>query len=162
MSETGLDEVDRAILYQLQMDARTPNAEIAESVGVSPSTVGKRLDALERSGTIKGYRPEVDYEQAGYPIHVLFVCTASITQREPLIQEALDVEAVVNVRELMTGQRNVHIQVVGRENDDITQAAHAIDDLGFTVNDEVLMRSEINRPSDIFRDADAFPVGSGR
>lgn len=156
MSETALDNVDRAILYELQLNARNnTNAEIAATIGVSPSTVGKRIADLEADGIIKGYQPVIDYEQAGLPIHVLFICSTSITDRESLIQQVLDLEQVVNVRELMTGQRNVHIQVVGRENDDITRAAHDIDELGLTVNDEVLMRAEYDRPLDIFRRADA-------
>lgn len=154
MPETPLDEVDRAILYELQLDARhNTNADIAKSIGVSASTVGKRLADLEERGILKGYRPEIDYEKAGLPIHVLFICTAAITEREPLVQAALELDAVVNVREIMTGQRNVHIQVVGEENGDITAVAHRIDELGFTVNDEVLMRDEYAKPSDIFRSA---------
>ena len=153
MTHEPLDNLDRAILYELQKDARNnSNAKIAETVGVSPSTVGNRIAHLEDIGAIKGYRPELDYELAGLPIHVLFICTASITDREPLLQGALNLKNVVNVRELMTGERNVHIQVVGRENDDITRAAHRIDELGFTVNDEVLMRDEYNRPSEALKE----------
>lgn len=151
MPEASLDSVDRAILFELQLDARNhTNADIAERVGVSPSTVGKRIARLEEQGVVRGYRPEIDYERAGLPLHVLFVCTASIADRATLIGEVLEFESVVNVREIMTGQRNVHIQVVGRENDDITRVAHEINSLGFTVNDELLMRAEFNRPSDIF------------
>lgn len=158
MADDPLDEVDKAILYELQVDARhNSNAAIAESVGVSASTVGKRLARLEDRGIVNGYQPQIDYERAGFPIHVLFICTASITDREPLIEEALKLDAVVNVREIMTGERNVHIEVVGRENDDITRVAHDIDDIGFTVNDEVLLRAEYSRPSVVFGN-----VGKGR
>ena len=47
----------------------------------------------------------------------------------------------------MTGRNNVHIQVVGSSNDDITHIAHALDNIGYTVNDEILMRTEYNQPS---------------
>lgn len=155
MSEPDLDTVDRAILYELQRDARNnTNVEIAERIGVSPSTVGKRIARLEERGVVKGYRPEIDYEQAGFPLYVLFICTTPITEREPLIQEALEIETVVNVREMMTGERNVHVQVVGKTNDDITRTAHRIDELGFAVSDEILMRAEYTRPSAIFGKTD--------
>lgn len=151
MSDDSLDETDRAILFELQDDARNnTNAEIAERVGVSASTVGKRIARLEEEGVIKGYRPDIDYERAGLPLYVLFICTTPITDRERLIKESLEIETVVNVREMMTGEGNVHIQVVGRTNDDITRAAHLIDDLGFTVTDEILMRDEYARPSELF------------
>lgn len=88
----------------------------------------------------------MDYERAGVPIHVLFVCATSITDCESTIRQVLDLGPVVNVRELVTGQRNVPMQVVGRENDAITRAAHDVDELGLTVNDEVLTRAEYDRP----------------
>lgn len=153
MTSDVLDEVDRAILFQLQQDARhNTNAEIADRIGVSPSTVGKRISQLEENGVIKGYQPKIDYEQAGFPLHVLFICTAPITDRESLVRETLEIDTVVNVQEMMTGQRNVLIEVVGRTNDDITDAARTIDGLGYTVTDEILKRAEYPQPSIVFRD----------
>lgn len=152
MATDELDDVDRAILYHLQQDARNnTNAEIAERIGVSPSTVGKRISRLEEDSVIRGYQPELDYERAGFPLHVMFICTAPITDREPLIKETLTIDTVVNVQELMTGQRNVLIEVVGRTNADITNAARKIDGLGFTVNDEFLKRTEYPQPSIVFK-----------
>lgn len=156
MSRSTLDEVDRAILHALQEDARkNTNAAISERVSVSASTVGKRISRLEERGIIKGHRSEIDYDEAGFPLHVLFICTAKITEREALVERALDLAGVITVRELMTGRENVHIQVVGTSNDDITRIAHALDDMGFTVTDEILMRAEHTRPSAHFADVRA-------
>ncbi|SEQ40446.1 Lrp/AsnC family transcriptional regulator [Natrinema salaciae] len=148
MTDTSLDEVDRAILRALQEDARHhTNAEISERVDVSATTVGKRIAALEEQGVIQGYRTEIDYEVAGYPLLVLFICTAPIADRERLLRETFDFDGVVNVRELMTGVNNVHILVAGTATDEITRIAHQIDELGFNVNDEILLRNEYNEPS---------------
>lgn len=148
MSGPSLDEVDRGILRALQEDARhNTNATISDRVSVSASTVGKRISRLEDEGIIKSYRTEIDYEAAGFPLHVLFICTATITDRKRLIDETLDIDGIVNVRELMTGRNNVHMQVVGSSNDDITRIAHVLDAMGYTVNDEILLRAEYNQPS---------------
>lgn len=148
MGSPSLDEVDRAILHALQEDARqNTNAAISERVSVSASTVGKRISRMETDGIIKGYQPNVDYEAAGFPIQVLFVCTAGIAEREALIKETLGLGGVINVRELMTGERNVHILVVGSSNDDITRIAYELDNIGYTVTDEILMREEYDQPS---------------
>lgn len=148
MNDTQLDEIDRAILHALQENARNnTNAAISERVSVSASTVGKRIAQLEDQGIIKGHRSEIDYEAAGFPLHVLFICTAKITEREPLIKQTRDLPGVINIRELMTGEKNVHIQVVGASNDDITRIAHALDEMGYAVSDEILMRAEYNQPS---------------
>lgn len=148
MASSTLDEIDRAILHALQEDARhNTNAAISERVSVSPSTVGKRIARLEEDGIIKDHRSEIDYEKAGFPIQVLFICTAAITDREALIHETLDIEGVINVRELMTGENNVHIQVVGTTYDDITHIAHALDEMGYAVKDEIMLRAEYTQPS---------------
>lgn len=154
MDDAGLDEIDHSILHALQQDARhCTNAEIGERAGVSASTVGKRISQLEAEGVIEGYRPEIDYELAGFPLQVLFVCTASIAEREALVEKTLGIDGVVNVREMMTGERNVHILVVGSSNDDITQLARTIDEMGYTVNDELLVRDEYDQPSVQFESA---------
>lgn len=148
MGSHTLDEVDRAILHALQEDARqNTNAAISERVSVSASTVGKRISRMEDAGIVRGYQPDIDYEKAGFPIQVLFICTAAIAEREALIKKTLGLDGIINVRELMTGERNVHILVIGSSNDDITRIAHKLDNMGYTVNDEILMRDEYNKPS---------------
>lgn len=148
MSGIELDEIDRAILHALQEDARqNSNSAISERVSVSASTVGKRISRLEAAGIIKSYRPEIDYELAGFPLQVLFICTVTIAEREALIQETLGIDGVLDVRELMTGDQNVHVRVIGTSNEDITRIAQELDTMGYRVNDEILMREEYHRPS---------------
>ncbi|WP_224449717.1 Lrp/AsnC family transcriptional regulator [Haloprofundus salilacus] len=153
MTDAELDTVDREILHALQDDARNnTNADISERVGVSASTVGKRIRRLEANGIIKGYHTEIDYEKAGQPLRVLFVCTAPIANRSALIEKIFEVDGVVNVLEMMTGEGNIHVQVVGASNDDITRIAETIDSYDLVVNDEILIRSEYARPSTLFGD----------
>ncbi|WP_458208541.1 Lrp/AsnC family transcriptional regulator [Haladaptatus sp. NG-SE-30] len=141
MNNKLLDEVDWQILHLLEEDARNnTNAKISERVGVSPSTVGNRITQLEHNGVIKGYQPEIAYERTLFPFHVLFICTTSITERTALIQQVLEISGVVNIRELMTGGENVHIEVVGNDSEDITRLATSIDDLGIDINEEILIK----------------------
>jgi|AntRauTorcE11898_2_1112593.scaffolds.fasta_scaffold14106_2 DNA-binding Lrp family transcriptional regulator len=154
MRDSVIDDIDRAILYELQTDARhNTNAAISDRVGVSASTVGKRITRLEDCGIIDGYHPEIDYEEAGFPLHVLFICTVSITDRAELIDETLEIDGVLDIRELMRGRENVHIRAIGSENDDITKIAQTLDNLGYSVTDEILLREEYNQPAARF-DAD--------
>lgn len=153
MTEYQLDEVDQEILRILQEDARNnTNTLIGDKTDVSPSTVGKRIKKLEESGIIKGYNPDIDYDQAEFPLRVLFVCTASINERADLVEEVRKLRGVVSVRELMTGRENVHIEVVGAQNEDITRLATAIDDLGLNVDEEILVKNEYHQPASIFAD----------
>jgi len=55
-----MDELDRAILRQLQADGRLTNVELAERVRLSPSPCLRRVRALEREGVIRGYHADID------------------------------------------------------------------------------------------------------
>lgn len=157
------DDVDARILYLLQEDARNnTNAAISERVGVSASTVGNRIQRLEDSGVLGGYYPDIDYAQAGFPLHVLFICTVPITTREDFVADVRDLPGVIKVQELMTGDRNIHVEVVGTEPEDVTRMATAIDSLGVQVNEEVLVKQEVHLPANVFRsDVDGEDWGGG-
>ena len=51
-----LDDINDRILHELARDARISNAELATRVGLSPSACLRRVQDLERSGVITGYR----------------------------------------------------------------------------------------------------------
>jgi DNA-binding Lrp family transcriptional regulator len=108
-SESPLDDVDRAILHLLQRNARdlTP-VDVAERLPVSDGTVRNRIARLEERGVATGYVPLID-DAAGFPLQIVFVCTARITDRPVVATATLGIEGVVNVRETMTGRRNVRV-----------------------------------------------------
>ena len=62
-----LDEVDRALLAELQGDARMRVAELARRVGLSPPAVADRLRRLTDSGVLR-CRTEVDPRALGYTV----------------------------------------------------------------------------------------------
>src|SRR5450631_62733 len=55
-----LDELDEAILHHLQRNGRATNYEVGEAAGLSPSAASRRIQALEASGAIRGYRARID------------------------------------------------------------------------------------------------------
>ncbi|MEF8814233.1 MAG: winged helix-turn-helix transcriptional regulator [Halovenus sp.] len=147
MSDENIDDVDRAILYALQEDARNMSSgDIAERTGTSDSTVRKRIQRLESDDVIKGYSAEVDYQQSGYPLRMLLFCTASIPERGDLIPGILEIDGVVSVQELVTGDQNLLVTAVGESDSEITPVAQALLEMGLTVADEVLVRSHETTP----------------
>lgn len=54
-----LDATDRKILTILSKEARIPMKALAARIGLSRSATTERVNALERSGTIKGYRADI-------------------------------------------------------------------------------------------------------
>jgi len=143
----GLDVLDRQILAGLQREARhISSRDIAKQVDASPSTVRKRIQRLEREGIVTQYTAHVDYERAGYQLHVQVACTAPVPERRELADAAFGIGGVVGVRELATGERNVVVTVVGEDGDDLTRIAEELSEIGLTVLDEELVRSDRSVP----------------
>jgi len=159
-SEYDIDDLDRQIIHSLQGDARhTSASEIAESLDVSARTVRNRINNLEEAGVIRGYNVDVDYEAAGYQLHTLIVCTAPIHEREEIARQALAVDGVVALREVMTGADNVHVEVVGVDGNDLSRIGRDLNDIGLEVVDEDLIRNEYTRP---FHQFSAESVGDDK
>ncbi len=60
-----IDAVNDRILRELQRDGRISNLDLAERVGLSPSACLRRVQELERSGVIAGYRAVLSAEARG-------------------------------------------------------------------------------------------------
>ncbi len=61
-----LDLKDKKILYQLELNARQSNSQIAKKVGLSKEVVNYRIKRLETFKVIKSYYPIIDLSKLGY------------------------------------------------------------------------------------------------
>ncbi|GAB3212550.1 Lrp/AsnC family transcriptional regulator [Marinactinospora endophytica] len=66
-----MDELDTAILRELQRDARRTNRDVAAAVGVAPTTSLDRTRSLRDRGVITGATLEVDLAKIGRPVQAL-------------------------------------------------------------------------------------------
>jgi DNA-binding Lrp family transcriptional regulator len=60
-----MDAIDEKILRELSREGRVSNVDLAERVGLSPSACSRRVQELERTGTIRGYRAILDPAATG-------------------------------------------------------------------------------------------------
>lgn len=60
-----MDRFDERILQVLKNHGRLPNVDLAQEVGLSPSATLRRVQELERSGVIEGYRAVLNPQQMG-------------------------------------------------------------------------------------------------
>lgn len=60
-----MDQINERILQVLERDGRIPNTELAAKVGLSPSACLRRVQDLERTGVILGYRAILNREALG-------------------------------------------------------------------------------------------------
>jgi Lrp/AsnC family transcriptional regulator, leucine-responsive regulatory protein len=63
-----IDDTNRRLLAELQLDARLSLAELGRRVGLSSPAVAERLGRLERGGVIRGYHTSLDPIALGYPL----------------------------------------------------------------------------------------------
>ncbi|MFD3456155.1 Lrp/AsnC family transcriptional regulator [Streptomyces sp. NPDC058691] len=66
-----LDALDRALIRELQHDARQTNRDLAAKTGVSPSTSLERVRSLRERGVITGYHAALDLQAVGRPVQAL-------------------------------------------------------------------------------------------
>lgn len=147
----NLDDVDRGILHALQKNAREATAaDMGEMVGVAASTVRNRMNHLEEAGVIRGYHPEIDYEAAGFELHLFVVCRAPTAKRTELAREALDLSGVINVREMTTGADNLHIELVAVDSDAADETLTGIEDLDLEIVSSQVIKDVHVQPFDHF------------
>ncbi|MBK8009499.1 MAG: Lrp/AsnC ligand binding domain-containing protein [Rhizobiales bacterium] len=65
-----IDKIDRKILQVLQMDGRIASVELAERVGLSPTSTGERLKRLQKDGYIIGFGAKLDPHLLDLPLLV--------------------------------------------------------------------------------------------
>jgi len=80
MSE--LDSVDRALLRELQKDARQTNKALANKVGVAPSTCLERVRELGARGIVTRFRADVDPAAIGRPMEAILSIQQRTSQRK--------------------------------------------------------------------------------
>jgi len=80
--EGDVDELDAALLRELQRDARRTNRHVAEAVGVSPSTALERTRSLRDRGVIRGATLDLDLGAVGRPVQALIAVRIRPPSRE--------------------------------------------------------------------------------
>lgn len=78
----ALDKKDREILYQLDLDARQSNSQIARKVRLSKEVVGYRIKRMADEGIIEGFYALVDITKLGYLNGRIFFKLKNISPEE--------------------------------------------------------------------------------
>jgi DNA-binding Lrp family transcriptional regulator len=114
---TKMDDINTRILRVLSQDGRISNLDLADRVGLSPSACLRRVQELERSGVIKGYRAVIDPEKVGAGF-VAYV-TVGLNSHTKAAQEAFEraISRTAEVREChnVTGTVEYLLRVEARD-----------------------------------------------
>jgi DNA-binding Lrp family transcriptional regulator len=93
-----MDEIDRRILAELQIEGRLTVTELAERVRLSAAPCHRRLRQLERTGVISGYRAVIDPAAVGLGFEVLASVTMDREDAATITNFEAELAAVPEVR----------------------------------------------------------------
>lgn len=127
------DELDKALLRELMANARVPLTEVAKKLNVARTTLSERLEKLEESGIIRGYRLDLDPRKLGYKYTAFVLVKAKRGELKSVkpSQEALAEKIIEDCRSrkglpwieevhIITGEYDLLLKLWAREWDELT------------------------------------------
>lgn len=112
-----IDEVDRRILRNYQVDPVLPMAELAEKAGVTLATCWRRLDRMRSGGVIRGVHAVIDWRKLGWEVEVSLRFTLDKTAPrafDDFIAAAREVPEVIEIQTFL-GRVDVRLNVIARD-----------------------------------------------
>ena len=96
-----MDNKDRQILQELDLNARQTDAQIAKKLGVSREVVAYRIKRLEDNNIISGYITSINHNAFGvvcYRVFIKFIALTDSEEREVIEYLSPDVSWIAKVR----------------------------------------------------------------
>ena len=112
-----IDDTDRRILRHVLAEPGLPRGAMAERAGVTPATLGRRLDRLAAAGLIRPARAVIDWRRLGFAVEVSLRFTLDKTQSrafDEFIEAARQVPEVLGI-ETFLGRVDVRLNVIARD-----------------------------------------------
>lgn len=107
----NLTQTDRRILRYLVRDARQPIAQLARTLGLSESAVRRRIEGLVKSGVIRRFTVDIDYEKADNPITVLMGVNVGRMPGPKVAKALQDIDNIVEIY-TVTGEFDLILKII--------------------------------------------------
>ncbi|MFM9839911.1 MAG: Lrp/AsnC family transcriptional regulator [Cyclobacteriaceae bacterium] len=133
----SLDNLDKRILKELQLNARISVSEIGRRVGLSTPAVTERISKLEQENFIQGYQTKVNYCKLGLPIKV-FIHFRSISLKHVDIIKMIDVIPEVVEWHTITGDSCALLKVVVATTEELERVIEHLGKYGDTKTSIIL------------------------
>ncbi|MEU0740583.1 Lrp/AsnC family transcriptional regulator [Streptomyces sp. NPDC006134] len=130
-----MDELDSALVRMLQEDGRRTNRDMAEELGIAPSTCLERIRSLRRSGVLTGFHAEADLAAIGRGLQAMIAVRVRPPTRAVIEDFQTFLEGMPEVVSVftLTGNDDFLVHVAVRDTDHL----HAV------VLDELTKRPEL-------------------
>lgn len=112
-----LDDADRRILRQYQVEPDMNVAELAERCGMTQATCWRRLEAMRASGVIQGLEAVIDWAALGYSVEVSLRVTLEKSATRAFDEFVAAARTIPEVLEIQTflGRVDVRLSVIARD-----------------------------------------------
>lgn len=117
MAFVKFDDIDLAILRELQADGRMTNVELAQRVGLTAPPCLRRVRSLEKAGVIEGYHADLNGTALGYSITVFAMISLSSQSDAALKAFEAHIATIPEVREchMLNGEIDYLIKIVAQD-----------------------------------------------
>jgi Lrp/AsnC family leucine-responsive transcriptional regulator len=140
-----LDDLNRNILKELQMNARLSTAEIGRRVSLSAPAVAERIEKMESIGTIKGYQTLLDCDKLDLTIRAFINFTTTTLKRTELMSLIESIPEVVEWHTI-TGNYCILMKVVAPTSERLAQIIEQFEQSGGTNTSLILTSGNKNLP----------------
>src|SRR5215471_14959063 len=119
MGTGTLDRTDFEILRILQNNAWTPNKQIADTVGLAPSSCHERIRHLRASGVIRGAHAQLEPHAIGLGLEALAFIKLATYRRSAIDHFMRDMASIPEVRSvfLVNGRYDVILHLAVKDID---------------------------------------------
>jgi DNA-binding Lrp family transcriptional regulator len=124
-----IDELDARLIGLLAAEPRIGMLDASRRLGVARGTVQARLDRLRSRGVITGFGPEVAAAALGYRVTAFVTVEIRQAGGHDPVADRLALIAEVLEAHTITGQGDMLIRVVARDNTDLQRVIDAIVDV---------------------------------
>lgn len=90
---TKIDQIDRKILRELELNGRISNCDLSQKIGLSASACLRRVQALEQARVIRGYRAQLDrsFVGGGFTVFVTVGLSRHLKKDQEAFESAMAV-----------------------------------------------------------------------
>lgn len=152
-----IDDIDRSLLSELQLDADRSLIDLGEIVGLSASAVQRRIQRLKGAGYVTGIFAKLDQQRLGLPVTIVttirFIRDGSAYTQD--LVDTLRRRPEVQLIHSLAGQHDLLVITVVGDLADYTNGV-----LSDLENDENVGRIETNVSLGELKSTHALPIPS--
>jgi len=115
--EVILDNIDKAILRELQEDGSISNLDLSKKIGLSPSACLARTKNLVETGTIKKFATIIDEKKLGMEVLAFVLVNITPLNRQTIHSFLEDVNRFPQIQECytLTGSHDYLLKIIAKD-----------------------------------------------